>query len=204
MPVLRLLAVLIVACAAPAAHAAEAATAVVIGQLTGVRGEVFRESAGRREAAAVGMAVHQGDTLASYAGKARLQLNDGTIVSLGERSRLDLRDYRRAENGFGVELGASAGVFRLLVNRLIPGGFRVETETAVASVRGTEWVMQVSAGTTAVAVLHGSVGVAARDGAAVVLQPGEGTDVARGSAPTPPRTWGAARLDDAIARASFD
>jgi hypothetical protein len=177
---------------------------VVVGQLTGVRGEVFRESAGRRDAARVGMPVHQNDSLASYSGKARVQLNDGTIISLGESSRLDLRHYRRADNDFTVELGASAGVFRLLVNRLIPGGFRVETETAVASVRGTEWVMQASGETTAVAVLEGSVGVAARDGTAVVLQPGQGTDVRRGAAPTPPNTWGAARLADTVARASFD
>jgi hypothetical protein len=201
--VLRLLVVAAALFYGAAAHAADAAN-IVIGQLTGVRGEVFREGAGRREPAALGMPLHQGDVLASYAGKARVQLNDGTIVSLGENSRLDFRDYRRADNDFTVELVATSGVFRLLVNRLIPGGFRVETETAVASVRGTEWVMQVSADATAVAVLDGSVGVAGRDGAAVLLQPGQGTDVRRGAAPTPPVTWGAARFADTVARASFD
>lgn len=203
MRVLRLLSMLVVLLAGPAASAADAGS-VVIGQLTGVRGDVFRETAGRREPAVVGMPVQQGDVLASYAGKARVQLNDGTILSLGEGSRLHLRNYRRADNDFGVELMATSGVFRLLVNRLVPGGFRVETETAVASVRGTEWVMDVTADTTAVAVLAGSVGVAARDGATVTLQPGQGSDVRRGAAPTPPAPWGAERLVRTIARASFD
>ena len=103
---LRLLVVAAILFGGATAHAADAAK-IVIGQLTGVRGEVFRESAGRREPAALGTTLHQGDVLASHAGKARVQLNDGTIISLGENSRLDLRDCRRADNDFSVELVAT-------------------------------------------------------------------------------------------------
>jgi hypothetical protein len=190
----------------------QAATAadVIIGQVTGVRGDVFREHAGGREPVRTGAAVRLGETLACYGGKARVQLNDGTIVSIGENSRISFSNYRAVENGFTTQLSVGSGVFRLFVNRLTDGAFTVESETAVAAVRGTDWVMDAQADTTGVAVLSGAVAVSARrtaQGAAsgeVVLQPGFGTDVRRGAAPTPPNAWRQERLTATVARASFD
>jgi hypothetical protein len=187
------------------AHCAAAAE-TIIGQVTGLRGAVFREADGRREPLAVGAVVRLGDVLASHEGKARVQLNDGTVVSLGERSRLSFADYRGTQNDLTTRLKAASGVFRFWVPRLGEGGFAIETETAVASVRGTDWVMDVAADTAAVAVLEGMVTVSARAPAPapVLLGPDFGTDVRRGAAPTPPNRWGEQRLATTVARASFD
>jgi hypothetical protein len=54
--------------------------------------------------------------------------------------------------------------------------------------------MDVMPGHTAVAMLSGVVAVSARGapgGEVVLQQPGQGTDVRTGQAPTPPTVWGA-------------
>ena len=134
-------------------------------------------------------------------------LNDGSILSLGEQSRLEFRAYRGADNGFTTTLNATAGAFRLIVHRLTQGsGLQLETETAVAAVRGTDWLVEAGPDNTAVACLEGSVEVTGRGlpGGAVLLGPGQGTDVPRGGSPRAASAWGAERLNAAVARASFD
>jgi ferric-dicitrate binding protein FerR (iron transport regulator) len=80
------------------------------------------------------------------------------------------------------------------------GGFQIRTPHAIASVRGTEYAVDVAAGTTAVFVREGRVSVteAAAPGG-VTLGPGEGVDVAPGQ-PLAVRTWGVARRDALLAR----
>ncbi len=108
-----------------------------------------------------------------------------------------------------TRLDARSGAFRLFVNRsLAHGRFEVESETAVAAVRGTDWIVEVTPERTSIAVLEGVVAVrgkASSGGNEVQLQhPGDGTDVTHGAAPTAPSTWRPQRLTATVARASFD
>jgi hypothetical protein len=204
---MRRRAVLAALAALPIAPAAAASP--VIGQVMAVKGEVFRESGGRREPAAKGAALEVGDAIVTEAGgKAKLLLNDGTIVSVGEKARLLLAQYQGAANGYRTRLRAEQGAMRFLFQRALElSRFEVETETAVAAVRGTRWLMDVEPGHTAVALLDGSVAVTARGapGGEVVLdRPGQGTDVRTGQAPTPPAIWGAQRFATVLSRASFE
>lgn len=188
---------------AGAAHAADA----VVGKVLAVRGEVVAEAGRERVRLTVDMQVRATFVIVAANGKAKIELVDGSIVSVGENSRVRIADVAApAAPATRVEL--LSGALRLLVVKATPGArFEVETETAVAAVRGTDWAIEATHDNTGVVVLTGSVEVRSRDAAAVgaVLldQPGTGTDVRRGSAPTPPARWGEARRSALLARTSL-
>jgi ferric-dicitrate binding protein FerR (iron transport regulator) len=80
-------------------------------------------------------------------------------------------------------------------------GFQVRTPQAIAAVRGTQWVVDVSTGKTAVFVVNGRVSVRrATNTRSVNLGPGEGVDVEPGTAPLVVRRWPAARATALLAR----
>ena len=134
----------------------------------------------------------------------------GRLGRLGWRdTRVRIDEYQRGARNAKARLALVAGALRLFVAKVTPdGNFEVETETATAAVRGTDWMMETTPEQTSVALLRGRVAVSGRTsqaGATVVLaSPGQGTDVRRGSAPTPPIPWGARRFADTLARATFN
>jgi hypothetical protein len=186
----------------------EAATP--IGQVMAIKGSLFREAGDKREALAAGAPVFVTDTVvAEGGGKAKILLNDGSILSIGENARVTIAQYQGADNHLTTRLNAGAGPIRLFVNRLLPDRhFEVESETAIAAVRGTDWVIEVMPQQTSMVLLEGVVAVrgkGAAGGAEVLLQKrGDGTDVRRGEAPAVVHPWGAERLATTVARASFD
>jgi hypothetical protein len=79
--------------------------------------------------------------------------------------------------------------------------FQILTPQAIASVRGTKWVVQAAAGQTSTFVISGTVSVVRRSGGRVAdLGPGEGIDVDGGSAPVVVKQWPAARVKALLAR----
>ena len=189
--------------------AGASAADVLIGTVIGVRGAVFRENRSERQALTSRQPVHLGDTIIAEDGKAEILLNDGSIVSVGAKSRLVLSQYKSVSNGLTTRFRLLRGVLRLFVNRATSGGeFEIETETAVAAVRGTDWLMEVVPGRTSVAILHGIIavsGVGAHQNAVVLLEkPGDGIDVTMGEAPGPVHPWSRERLAAVLARASFN
>ena len=185
------------------------ATEAVVGSVLAVRGTVFAESAGSREPLTANALVRRGDAIVSTAGKAKIALEDGSVVSVGENTRVRIDEYQRGVRNVKARLALVAGALRLFVAKVTPdGNFEIETETATAAVRGTDWMMETTPEQTSVALLRGRVAVSGRTsqaGATVVLaSPGQGTDVRRGSAPTPPIPWGARRFADTLARATFN
>ena len=183
------------------------AAEVIIGSVLAVRGEVSRGDGAKQSPLEAKAPVYLGDTIVSGAGKAKIGLNDGTVISVGENTRLRLSMYQSVSNSFTTRLNVVAGALRLLVARISTGGhFEIETETAIAAVRGTDWLMDVAADMTAVAIITGAVTVSSKGkpGMVVLDTPGHGTDVARGEAPTNPHAWGAQRLAKALERATFE
>jgi hypothetical protein len=181
-----------------------------VGEVLRVQGHVSNTRGGAGEVLlGPGDSVAVGDTVVTAEGaKVDLRFSDGSLLTVGPSSRVEVSRYApEATSGQGEALlSLLSGIIKLIVN---DGGrwdrFAVETETAVASVRGTEWLVDAGTGTTAVFVLRGSVEVAGRSaqGGSVTLGPGEGTDVAAGAAPTPPKLWGAKRRFNALARVSW-
>lgn len=80
------------------------------------------------------------------------------------------------------------------------GGFQIGTPHAIASVRGTLFVVDAGAAVTSVLVVEGEVHVARADGSdGVLLGPGEGIDVAEGE-PLTPGDWSPERVAALFAR----
>lgn len=185
------------------------ASDAIVGSVLAVRGEVFLDTSGGQRRLTAGAPIHLEDTIVTTAGKARIALVEGTIISVGENSRVRVAEYESKAVDRKTRVSLISGVLRLVVAKITPAGsFEVETETAIAAVRGTDWVIEATAENTAVAVIAGVVAVSNRDGpvqATVVLdRPGQGTDVRRNSPPTPVKQWGAERFANTVARATFD
>jgi hypothetical protein len=171
---------------------------------------VSRYGAPEAQALTVGTELYEGDSVRTAAG-ARLKLAfvDGSVVQLGEGTdlALDWFLYAPEEQSQNVLLRVSAGIFRVIAKLVLPrSAFVVQTATAAASVRGTDWIVEAAPDATAIVVLDGQVGVQNVDASvlgAVVLGPGEGTTVETGLAPRPPSVWGDARRNSFIARTAI-
>jgi ferric-dicitrate binding protein FerR (iron transport regulator) len=151
--------------------------------------------------------IYEGDRIRTGTGaRLRLELIDGSVVQLGEQTDLTLDWFLRAPDlgSQNVLLRVSAGIFRAIVELALPrSAFEVQTATAVASVRGTDWIAEAAADATAIVALDGRVAVRnIRPGIVgeVVLGPGEGTTVEADEPPTAVSVWGEARRTSFIDR----
>ncbi len=181
---------------------------VVVGKVLAVRGDVVALAGRERTALAVDMPLRSSHVIVAATGKARIELVDGTLLSVGENSRMRIAQVAPPGTTPATRVELISGALRLLVVKATPAArFEVETETAIAAVRGTDWIVEAMPANTGVVVLTGSVDVTSRTPArtTVRLDRSEaGTDVPRGGAPTPPARWGAPRLSALLARTSLD
>jgi hypothetical protein len=141
------------------------------------------------------------------AAKVRITLTDATVISLGELSRLELKEFSqetRQQTRAG-RFAMTLGVFRAILKEMMPPStFEVTTPTAIAAIRGTELMGEVSPNSTAIVVLDGSVGVSnirPNVPEQVVLSPGMGTTVTSGQSPSAPTRWSESRIE-ALRRAT--
>lgn len=144
----------------------------------------------------VGAPIFQADHVTTEADtRLTIEFADGSSVVLGPDCALSIDEFTTDLKGgrLSAALTLLQGIVRAIVNPAQAGGFEVRTETAIASARSTDWTVEVAPGTTAVLALDGTVAVAGRAGGEVLLEPGEGTDVAAGQPPTPPTRWGEER-----------
>ncbi|MBF0620488.1 MAG: FecR domain-containing protein [Magnetococcales bacterium] len=116
------------------------------GQLKAVIGSVTVTPAkgGPPRIGKVGMAVARGDLLVTSAtGKTIIALSDGSEMKLGAATRMHLKGTADAKPGtLGVNL--LSGVLRASVTKKGPKGlFTVATRGATASIRGTDFMVEV-------------------------------------------------------------
>jgi ferric-dicitrate binding protein FerR (iron transport regulator) len=158
----------------------------------------------------VGTQLHEGDRIRTDAGaRLRLTFADGTVVQLGESTDLTLDWFLYAPDA-GTQsalLRVTSGIFRVILELVLPrAAFEVQTATAAATVRGTDWITEAGPANTAIVALEGQVAVRNIDpaiGGEVVLGPGEGTGVPAGAAPNPVTVWGDARRESFIERTTL-
>jgi hypothetical protein len=190
-----------IVCCTTLAHAQQL---IPIGRVTALEGVVMRQYTGNPQAERLHLQsfVYQEDRIQTMAAaKVKLALVDSTVLTLGPESSLRLTEYVYTPHTQTQKsvLEMVAGAFRVAVQKVLPQGvFEVHTSNAVAAIRGTDWMLQVQPDATAVVVLEGQVAVrhARPDiGGTVVLTAGQGTDVRGNAAPTPPKQWGAARVE---------
>lgn len=201
----QILGILVVLWSAPAAAQAPAS----IGTVDALTGEctIVRFGESSASALAVGDALHEGDRIRTERGaRLRLAFVDGTVVQLGESTDLVLDWFLHAPDvgEQNVLLRVSSGIFRVILELVLPrAAFEVQTTTAVASVRGTDWISEVTPEATATVALEGQVALRNIEpgiGGEVVLGPGEGTTVNADAPPTEPTVWGDARRNQFIER----
>ena len=93
------------------------------------------------------------------------------------------------------------GALMLEFTPTAPKTFQIMTPHAIAAVRGTRWVVDVTAKQTATLVLAGSVAVHRRRGAqSALLHAGEGVTVSATSGPVKARRWAKRKVDALLRR----
>lgn len=174
-----------------------AAPAVALAEdcaVTGLEGDTARmQRDGAWSAISPGPLPGQADLVETGpATRLEISCGDGTVVTIGPDSRVDLADLLR---------GAGPSAFMQLLDGIMgivnppprDGMLAVQTPVAIASVRSTEWLVEHEGTGTAVFVRAGQVAVA-NDEAEFVLGPGEGVTLGRSEVVKPVGEWGPGRL----------
>jgi hypothetical protein len=174
-----------------------------IGLVTALQGQATVQHAGNTQAMSLSVEspVYREDIIQTLAAsKIKLVLLDGTELTLGEGSTMTLSKFVYApqqQTHQGI-IKVAGGIFRAVTRKVFSQTtFEVHTATAVAAVRGTQWLGEVTPEATAITVVEGEVTVVhaePRIGGAVVVTPGQGTDVQGQQPPTAPKIWSVERV----------
>jgi hypothetical protein len=178
-------------------------TAQEVGTVASLTGSAELGREGDWRPVAISSAVHLGDTLRTGdPGRVRIVFQDDSVLNVGDGSELVVD-----ESVFNPDAGSYRSAFRLLrgqVRALVseyyeaPGSeYQVETPTAVAGVRGTEFVVVFDdiRQETEVVGVGGRVLVSGLSGQEVLITARELTTVTRGGRPAAAR-----RIDDDLFR----
>jgi hypothetical protein len=170
---------------------------------------VTRRATGEALPLTVGAELFEADRVRTEVGaRLRLRLRDGSVLTCGEATGLILEEalYAPARASQSFLMRVSFGIVRSVVDLLAPqSSYEMHTNTAVISVRGTEWIAEAQRAATAIVALQGEVVVRNVDPAVpgeVTLGPGEGVTVETGAPPPAPTVWGDARRNAFIERTS--
>jgi hypothetical protein len=129
-----------------------------------------------------------------------LRCRGGLILVAEDGAKFTLQSHDKNGDVDAVDLQSKA----LLVDapkQKAKNRFQVITPQAIAAVRGTKWAVDAQESRTSVLVLRGRVAVRRPSGAGqVVLGPGEGVDVDRGTDSLVVKRWPQPRVDALLAR----
>ena len=175
-----------------------------VGRVTALEGQVTVLHQGKfaPEPLTLQKPVFQEDIIETErASKVRITLSDATVISLGEQSRLELKQFShdaRQQTGSN-RLAITWGVFRAILKEMTsPSSVEVVTPTAVAAIRGTDLMGEVTADSTAIVVLEGTVAVSnvrPMFPGVSTLTTGMGTTVKGDQPPSTPTRWSESRIE---------
>lgn len=152
----------------------------------------------------IGSTIYQSDQIITGPdSKLAIQFSDGSTLSIGADTSVEITDYTIGGDGEGVRglVNVFLGIIRTSLSESWDGGFSVRSRSAVAAVRSTDWITESRNDRSSVFVVSGEVAVSGLvDGRSVRLRKGFGTDVDSGGSPTPAKQWGAARVEGVLAR----
>lgn len=167
-----------------------------------VKGDVkVSGSSGAAVVAKVGTKVNQGDQITTgLDSRAKIVMSDRNIINVSPNTKVVIEEYTNDSKSKNVKLGLLEGKIRTNVEQKYDNDknkFEIRTPTAVAGVRGTQFITSYSEATkkTEVITLQGQVEfrnvVAGNTGAKeekVVVEKGEQSSVGSGgAAPEPPK-----------------
>lgn len=111
---------------------------------------IHRDAPGTGYRGHLGAALYKGDTVVTLKGaRAQIRLGDESRLSMASEAKLVLlKSYFDSEKGRSTFLGVSLGKIRFLIRKLMSGfkvsEFEVQTRTAVAGVRGSDFVIEAT------------------------------------------------------------
>ena len=189
---------------------------VACGEVLVSKGDVKIESAkGKASPATQGSKVCQGDTIvAGTQSRAKVKMEDGNELNISPESRIKIEtyEYKPADNKKKVMLNVLYGKVRaatreenMYVDKAKDGQantFQVKTKSAVAGVRGTDFLTSFDRKTskTEVITFKGLVEVGAAGPNGAILNPvqvgaGQKTEKTPGAPPAPPKTIPAKEIE---------
>jgi FecR protein len=178
-----LLAILSVMLLADAAAATPAGTVVVASGLCTDNGSVLKS----------GDAVQISDTVDVPTGNLKLQMVDGSVISVAPGSSMTVASYNIGASGRNVRLWLTRGLLRAQVPSAIgPSTFEVSTAGGTASVASdsADWFIKAQTGSAQVGVLTGTVDLTSTVTEQAVSIPTRwGTRLESGLDPVLPRVW---------------
>ena len=175
-----------------AAEASAQADAQRVGTVSDVipDGVVQRKGQGPATALKTNDGIYREDVVRTLQnGRLRIALADGSSMSFGSRSDMELIGYDPRLQQTQIRL--TAGEMRARVAKLTQeySSFKVQTATAAISVAGGDFIVEAQADKTGVYCIDGMVSVQNIEpdvAQQVVLRPGEYTSVAAGQPPSAP------------------
>jgi hypothetical protein len=198
----RFFAAAVVFCLAAFPNPASAAPA---GTVVAISGQCFVDGSGRRAALKTGDAVNVSDTIDVPAGgKVRLQMSDGSVISVASGTRMTVSDYKVDASGQrqSAALSLTQGLLRAVVAPVAqPSVFEVSTAVGTAAVRSTDWFMEMQSNGAQVGVLTGSVALISSSTNRTVTIPARwGARLEAGRDPVQARVWAPSEFEAVIAR----
>lgn len=163
-----------------------------------VKGNVTIESKGKSSPAKVGLKVAQGDKIISAQdSRAKIVMSDKNVLNISPETTLVIEKYSNNPSDKNVELKVEQGKVRATVEEKYDGEksrFNIKTPSAVAGVRGTDFITSYSPSNriTRVVTFSGvvAVGQLGPRGAIVnpvFVRPGETTEAGPDKMPEPPK-----------------
>jgi len=188
----RLLSILFLALAAPFAGAAEysedAEEAALVAAVAGTATVVAERHDNIPRAIAEKSQLYVGDTVQTRTRSyVKLAVDDGTEITVGERSRMTLDAFLFEESNpeSKLEVGLAEGLLRYAggtIDDLAPDNIEVRAPNATIGIRGTAFRLQHREGVSLVHCEDGSISVTS-EGGTIDLEPGESARVAGSAAP---------------------
>lgn len=164
-----------------------------------VKGDIKVEKDGKQVPAKVGMKVVEADTvIAGKDARAKIVMKDKNVLNISPESKIIIEKYQAAGEGGdkNVTLNVLYGKVRATVNQKYDGEkskFHVKTPSAVAGVRGTDFITgykietkQAEFVTFEGKVEVGQMGAGGTITNSVFVNPGEMTTSIAGAVPNPP------------------
>ncbi|MBI3753730.1 MAG: FecR domain-containing protein [Deltaproteobacteria bacterium] len=156
--------------------------------------------------------VYLRDTIVtSVKSRVKLLMKDDSVLNLGENAKMVVKDYLLSEaNDQRVSVfKIFAGKVRALVGRVFRGSearFQMETPTAAAWIKGTDFIVAANERESEIATITGEVearNISPSISGEVIVKPGFVTKVQEGNAPTEPAEIPPQRLNELIEETSI-
>jgi hypothetical protein len=175
------------------------------GSVVGLQGQCQVERSGGSTPLKLGDKIAVTDTVdVPAAGKLKLRMSDGSIISLASGARLTIATYQTDAGGQrqNAQLSLAQGLIRSVVAQVDhPSTFEVSTAVGTAGVRSTDWFIEAKPGSAQVGVLSGKVALrSSTTGREVDIPARWGARLEAGRDPVDARVWAPQEFQAVIAR----